>query len=108
MARTVDAGGDTSGDTGGGPARDTDSLHKRLRRVEGQVRGLQRMVDDDVYCVDILTQISATTRALEAVALHLLEEHLHHCVREALASGSPDAETKIAEAARAIRRLVRS
>jgi DNA-binding FrmR family transcriptional regulator len=81
---------------------------KRLRRVEGQVRGLARMVDEDAYCVDVLTQVAAATRALEAVALGLLEEHLRHCVAEAVAKGGPDADAKIAEAAAAVRRLVRS
>jgi DNA-binding FrmR family transcriptional regulator len=87
---------------------DKDALLKRLRRIEGQVRGLQRMVDEDAYCIDVLTQISAATKGLEAVALNLLEDHLHHCVQEALTSGSPDANAKITEAADAVRRLVRS
>ena len=85
-----------------------DDLLKRLRRIEGQVRGLQRMVDEDTYCIDVLTQISAATKALEAVALGLLEEHLRHCVAEAIATGGPDADDKITEAAAAVRRLVRS
>ena len=81
---------------------------KRLRRIEGQVRGLQRMVDEDSYCVDVLTQISAVNRALQAVALELLDDHLSHCVAEALAQGGGDPEGKIAEASAAIARLVRS
>ena len=85
-----------------------DELHKRLRRIEGQVRGLQRMVDEDTYCIDVLTQISAATKALEAVALELLEQHLHHCVAGAIASGGTDSEAKITEAAAAVRRLVKS
>jgi CsoR family transcriptional regulator, copper-sensing transcriptional repressor len=85
-----------------------DEVARRLRRIEGQVRGLQRMVDDDAYCIDILTQISAATRALEAVALELLDAHLRHCVTQAIAGGGPDADTKIAEASAAIGRLVRS
>ena len=85
-----------------------DELGKRLRRVEGQVRGIQRMVDEDTYCIDVLTQISAATKALEAVALELLEQHLHHCVAEAIASGGPNSEAKITEAAAAVRRLVKS
>jgi DNA-binding FrmR family transcriptional regulator len=85
-----------------------DEVARRLRRIEGQVRGLQRMVDEDTYCIDILTQISAATRALEAVALELLDAHLRHCVTEAIASGGPDAEAKVAEASAAIGRLVRS
>ena len=85
-----------------------EDLLKRLRRIEGQVRGLQRMVDDDSYCIDVLTQISAATKALEAVALGLLEEHLRHCVAEAIALGGPESDDKITEAAAAVRRLVRS
>jgi DNA-binding FrmR family transcriptional regulator len=85
-----------------------DEVARRLRRIEGQVRGLQRMVDEDAYCIDILTQISAATRALEAVALELLDAHLRHCVTEAIATGGPEAEAKVAEASAAIARLVRS
>ncbi len=91
-----------------GYTADKDELLKRLRRIEGQVRGLQRMVEDDSYCIDVLTQISAATRALEAVALNLLEDHLHHCVTDAIAAGAPDADQKVTEAAAAVRRLVRS
>ena len=91
-----------------GYTTDSDALLKRLRRIEGQIRGLQRMVETDTYCIDILTQISAATRALEAVALQLLDDHLRHCVSEAAASGGPDLDEKVAEAAEAIRRLVRS
>ena len=83
-------------------------LQVRLRRIEGQVRGLQRMVDEDVYCIDVLTQISAATKALQSVAVELLDDHLGHCVREAIASGGPDAEAKVAEASAAIARLVRA
>lgn len=82
-------------------------LLARLRRIEGQVRGLHRMVEDDTYCIDVLTQVSAVTKALQAVALGLLDEHLDHCVREAIASGG-DADAKIQEASAAIARLVRS
>ena len=91
-----------------GYSEDKAGLQKRLRRIEGQVRGLERMVEDDTYCIDILTQISAATKALEAVALGLLEGHLRHCVHEAIAAGGPDADAKITEAAEAVRRLVRS
>jgi CsoR family transcriptional regulator, copper-sensing transcriptional repressor len=80
----------------------------RLRRIEGQVRGLERMVDEDTYCIDVLTQVAAVTKALQAVAVELLDDHLAHCVRDALASGGPDAEEKVAEASAAIARLVRS
>ncbi len=85
-----------------------DDLLKRLRRIEGQVRGLQRMVDEDQYCIDILTQISAVTRALQSVALELLDEHLTHCVREAVGAGGPEADERVAEAMAAIERLVKS
>ena len=81
---------------------------KRLRRIEGQVRGIARMIDEDKYCIDILTQISAVNSALQAVALGLLDEHLGHCVSNAVASGGEDAAAKIAEASAAIARLVRS
>jgi CsoR family transcriptional regulator, copper-sensing transcriptional repressor len=80
----------------------------RLARIEGQVRGIQRMVEDDVYCIDILTQVSAVTKALETVALQLLEDHLNHCVAEATREGGPVADEKLREASAAIARLVRS
>jgi DNA-binding FrmR family transcriptional regulator len=80
----------------------------RLRRIEGQVRGIQRMVDEDTYCIDILTQISAVTKALENVGLSLLDEHLRHCVSNAVKAGGVEADDKIAEASAAIARLVRS
>jgi DNA-binding FrmR family transcriptional regulator len=85
-----------------------DDLQKRLRRVEGQVRGLQRMIDEDTYCIDVLTQVSATTSALQSVAIGLLDEHLRHCVTEAVAAGGPEGAAKVAEATAAIGRLVRS
>jgi DNA-binding FrmR family transcriptional regulator len=85
-----------------------DSHLKRLRRIEGQVRGLQRMVDEDKYCIDILTQVSAATKALQSFSLELLEEHLSHCVVEAAQRGGPEAEEKVREASEAIARLVRS
>jgi CsoR family transcriptional regulator, copper-sensing transcriptional repressor len=86
-----------------------DDLRKRLRRIEGQVRGLQRMVDEDVYCIDVLTQVSAATRALQSVAVELLDEHLRHCVADAMRSGDEVEATRIvAEASRAVERLVRS
>ena len=85
-----------------------DAHLKRLRRIEGQIRGLQRMVEQDTYCIDILTQVSAATRALESVALLLLEEHLGHCVTNAIQAGGTEAEAKIKEASDAIARLVRS
>ena len=85
-----------------------DAHLKRLRRIEGQVRGLQRMVESDTYCIDVLTQVSAATKALESVALLLLEEHLAHCVTEAIGVGGETADAKIKEASAAISRLVRS
>jgi CsoR family transcriptional regulator, copper-sensing transcriptional repressor len=85
-----------------------DEVRRRLRRIEGQVQGLQRMVDEDRYCIDVLTQISAATKALQSVALELLDDHLAHCVREAIAAGGPQAEAKVAEASAAVARLVRS
>jgi DNA-binding FrmR family transcriptional regulator len=96
-------------DTPSGPhgyAAGKQALLARLRRVEGQIRGLQRMVDDDTYCIDVLTQISAATKALQAVAVGLLEDHLRHCVVQAARDGDPDAMIK--EATTAISRLVRS
>lgn len=80
----------------------------RLRKVEGQVRGLQRMVEADTYCIDVLTQVSATTRALESTALLLMEDHLSHCVAHAVAEGGDVADAKLKEASAAIARLVRS
>jgi len=91
-----------------GYTEDKDAYLKRLRRIEGQVRGLQRMVTEDVYCIDVLTQVSAVTRALQAVALGLLEDHLGHCVAQAIEQGGPEAEEKVREAAAAVSRLVRS
>jgi CsoR family transcriptional regulator, copper-sensing transcriptional repressor len=83
-----------------------DDHLKRLRRIEGQVRGLQRMVDGDEYCIDVLTQVSAATNALQSFALGLLDEHMQHCVTDAIATG--DGREKVAEAMAAVNRLVRS
>jgi DNA-binding FrmR family transcriptional regulator len=80
----------------------------RLRRIEGQVRGLQRMVDEDTYCIDVLTQVSAITKSLQSVAVGLVEDHLSHCVRDAVASGGTEADAKVAEATAAIARLLRT
>jgi DNA-binding FrmR family transcriptional regulator len=91
-----------------GYTADKDAYLKRLRRIEGQIRGLQRMVENDEYCIDVLTQIAAATKALQAVSLGLLEEHLKHCVTQAVAEGGPVAEEKLAEASAAIGRLVKS
>ena len=81
---------------------------RRLRRIEGQIRGLAKMVDEDKYCIDILTQVSAATKALQSVALGLMEDHLEHCVTEAVAEGGDVATAKVREASEAIARLVRS
>jgi CsoR family transcriptional regulator, copper-sensing transcriptional repressor len=81
---------------------------KRLRRVEGQVRGIERMVSDDAYCIDVLTQISAVTKALQAVGLGLLEDHMSHCVVDAARTSPAAGAEKVAEASAAIARLVRS
>ena len=91
-----------------GYTNDKDALKVRLRRIEGQIRGLQRMVDEDAYCIDVVTQVSAATKALQSVALKLMEEHLAHCVADAVAKGGKTADEKIAEATAAIERLVRS
>ncbi len=91
-----------------GYTEDKDAYLKRLRRVEGQVRGIAKMIEDDKYCIDVLTQVSAATKALEAVALGLLDEHLRHCVVQAAAQGGQIADQKVAEASAAIARLVKS
>lgn len=91
-----------------GYTADKEALIKRLKRVEGQVRGLQRMVEEDTYCIDVLTQVSATTKALQSVALLLLEDHLGHCVAHALVEGGDVADEKIKEASDAVARLVKS
>jgi CsoR family transcriptional regulator, copper-sensing transcriptional repressor len=85
-----------------------DDYLRRLRRVEGQVRGLQRMVEEDAYCIDVLTQVAAVTKALQAVSLGLMEDHLGHCVVEAARESDQAAHDKVREAADAIARLVRS
>jgi DNA-binding FrmR family transcriptional regulator len=85
-----------------------DAIQKRLRRIEGQVRGLQRMVDEDKYCIDVLDQVTAVTRALQAVAIELLDDHLSHCVADAVSTGGATADDKINEASAAIARLVRA
>lgn len=82
-----------------------DEYLTRLRRIEGQVRGLQRMVGEDKYCIDILTQVSSVTKALQGVAVGLLDEHMRHCVMEAAVQGD---DSKVSEATAAIERLIRS
>jgi DNA-binding FrmR family transcriptional regulator len=91
-----------------GYSQDKDAYLRRLHRIEGQVRGIARMVEEDVYCIDVLTQVSAATRALQAVALGLLEDHLGACVAEAVRKGDDEGTESIREAAAAITRLVRS
>ena len=91
-----------------GYAPNKDAHLKRLARIEGQVRGIARMVDEDKYCIDILTQVSAVTKALQAVSLGLLEEHMAHCVANAVAAGGDEGTAKLKEASDAIARLVRS
>lgn len=101
-----------AGLAGTGPARgyaDSKGAHlKRLSRIEGQVRGIARMVEQDQYCIDVLTQVSAATKALQAVALALLEEHMSHCLVTAVETGGQERDAKLKEAADAIARLVRS
>ena len=87
---------------------DKDAYLKRLRRIEGQIRGLQRMVEEDKYCIDILTQVSAATKALQSFSLELLDEHLSSCVLDAAKAGGREAEVKVREASDAIARLVKS
>ena len=91
-----------------GYTENKDDYLKRLRRIEGQVRGLQRMIEEDQYCIDVLTQVAAATKALQAVAIGLLEGHLAHCVTQAVAEGGDTASEKVREASEAIARLVRS
>ena len=85
-----------------------DDLLARLRRIEGQVRGIARMVDEDKYCIDVLTQVSAATKGLQQVALGLFDDHLRHCVADAVAGGGPEANTKLTEATAAVERLLKS
>lgn len=87
---------------------DKDAYLKRLRRIEGQVRGLQRMIDEDTYCIDVLTQVSAATKALQSVAVGLLDQHVRHCVAHALTDDPEHADAMVTEATRAIERLIKS
>jgi CsoR family transcriptional regulator, copper-sensing transcriptional repressor len=91
-----------------GHSMNTDELVRRLRRVEGQVRGIAQMVEDDRYCIDVLTQIAAATRALQSVAVGMLDDHLRHCVVDAAARGGDEADERISEATSAIERLIKS
>ena len=101
-------GGMADGEHQHGYIQRKDDYLKRLRRIEGQARGIQRMVDEESYCIDILTQISAMTKALQAVSIGLLEEHMNHCVVDAARAGDDEAREKVTEAVEAIARLVRS
>ena len=85
----------------------SDELQARLRKIEGQVRGLQRMIDEDRYCIDVLTQISSATKALQGVATTLLDDHVRHCVRDAIDQGAPHADAKVEEALEVIHRLIK-
>ena len=117
---TVDTDGKSDRDTAAAPctahaatgehgySKNKDAHLKRLRRIEGQIRGLQRMVDEDVYCIDILTQVSASTKALQSFALQLLEEHLRHCVAHAARDGGAETDAKVEEATAAVARLLRT
>lgn len=116
MSEVATTAGDTCGaghgetaaaPNGHGYIEHKDDLLKRLRRAEGQVRGVHRMVENDEYCIDILTQVSAATKALERVALALLDDHLRHCVASAASEGGVAASEKLHEASQAIARLVR-
>ena len=91
-----------------GYAGHKDDHLRRLRRIEGQVRGIAKMIEDDKYCIDVLTQVAAVTKALQAVSLGLLEDHMNHCVVDAARAGDEEAREKVAEATEAIARLVRS
>ncbi|BCL21416.1 metal-sensitive transcriptional regulator [Streptomyces tuirus] len=108
-ADTAGADGTADHDHGvHGYHKQKDEHLKRLRRIEGQIRGLQRMVDEDVYCIDILTQVSASTKALQSFALQLLEEHLRHCVADAAVKGGDEIDAKVKEATQAIARMLRT
>ena len=108
MSTTVDHAAADAPDAHHGYISDKARYLTRLKRIEGQARGISRMVEDEKYCIDILTQISAITSALESVALGLLDDHLRHCVVDAARAGGPEAEVKLKEASDAIARLVRS
>ncbi|MGW5868890.1 metal-sensitive transcriptional regulator [Streptomyces sp. NPDC055239] len=115
VAMNTEAPSESGGHEQGGHEQGVHGYHKqkdehlkRLRRIEGQVRGLQRMVEEDVYCIDILTQVSAGTKALQSFALQLLEEHLRHCVADAAVKGGDEIDAKVEEATKAIARMMRT
>ena len=108
-AQTVTDNAETSPTSGiHGYAKQKDAHIKRLRRIEGQIRGLQRMLEEDVYCIDILTQVSASTKGLQSFGLQLLEEHLRHCVADAAVKGPEAIDAKVQEATKAIERMLRT
>jgi DNA-binding FrmR family transcriptional regulator len=94
--------------TPAGYVEDKDAILRRLSRIEGQVRGVQRMVDEEAYCIDVLTQIAAVRNALDGVALRLLEEHTNHCVRDAVERGGSEADAKVGELMEAVERFARA
>jgi DNA-binding FrmR family transcriptional regulator len=96
------------GMTMAGYATDKDDLLSRLRKVEGQVRGVAQMIEDDRYCIDVLTQVAAITKGLQTVAVGLFDDHLRHCVADAVAAGGPEADRKLTEATAAVQRLLKS
>jgi DNA-binding FrmR family transcriptional regulator len=108
MANEIAGQAISGGSAAHGYSLQKENYAKRLRRIEGQVRGIAKMIDEDKYCIDVLTQISAVNSALQSVALGLLDEHLGHCVTQAVAEGGDEAGAKLAEASAAIARLVRS
>jgi DNA-binding FrmR family transcriptional regulator len=91
-----------------GYVHDKEAVLKRLSRIEGQVRGLRRMVDDEAYCIDVLTQIAAVDKALDGVALKLLTDHTNHCVRDAVEQGGGEADEKVGELMAAVERFART
>jgi DNA-binding FrmR family transcriptional regulator len=91
-----------------GYATDKDDLLSRLRKIEGQVRGVAQMIDDDRYCIDVLTQVAAITKGLQTVAVGLFDDHLRHCVADAVAAGGTEADHKLTEATAAVQRLLKS
>jgi len=97
-----------AGETRAGYVEDKEAIKRRLARIEGQVKGLQRMVDEEAYCVDVLTQVSAVTKALEGVSLKLLADHTNHCVRDAVAGGGAQADEKVDELLTAVERFART
>ncbi|MEW1656821.1 MULTISPECIES: metal-sensitive transcriptional regulator [unclassified Streptomyces] len=108
LGAVTDTAAENSAPGGHGYAKQKDAHIKRLRRIEGQIRGLQRMLEEDVYCIDILTQVSASTKGLQSFGLQLLEEHLRHCVADAAAKGPEAIDAKVQEATKAIERMLRS